>query len=173
MRKLRRLWMPVLLGALLMATVVGVTGARPDARPEPSPQLQNHMIDAHHCIPVGDTDPDFHLTALECNTGDCFFMCPIKPPHEGLISVRRLAFYAYDNNDGEVCISLWHTYPKTASIERRLAPQCTTNSAADPQEISYNLANFKVSQLQDLFVALTVNYNGQRFYGAKLRYEPL
>jgi hypothetical protein len=176
MKKVTRLWMPVLLGVLLTVTLVGVAGARPNARPEASPQLQDHMISPHHCIPdnVNTMDWDLNPTYLSCGTvGPCDFWCPVKPPHEGLIRVQRLAVYAYDNFVGTVCIWLGHVYPKTATEVDRLANQCTSDNASDPQVVSYNPANFKVSQLQDVYVRVQVGSVFQRLYGLKVKYEPL
>jgi hypothetical protein len=182
MKKLKMLWMPVLLGGLLMATLVGVAGARPNAGPEGSPALMNHMISAHRCSPAYAPTPNqyvFQFGYVECYGLTCGLVCPIKPPHEGLIRVQRLAMYAYDNDGGsgaeppEVCIWLTHTFPKTGGYVVVLRNQCTTDNAADPQVITYNPANFKVSQLQDLHVHVKMHSNGQKLYGFKLRYEPL
>jgi hypothetical protein len=174
MRNVKRLWMPLLLGALLIATLVGVAGARPNARPEASPQLVNWMISAHHCIPRDDTtDWDILPQYAECESAACTFYCPIKPPHEGVIRVQRLAMYVFDNTVGNICISLAQVYPKSATYVYRLSSACTGDSAADPWVLSYNPANFKVSVLQDIHVSVALPSNGQRLYGFKLKYEPL
>jgi hypothetical protein len=175
MKRMKRLCMPVLLGVLLMATLVGVAGARPNARPEASPQLQNYTISAHHCIPVSDTT-DFALgyEHVQCNSTVCALSCPIKPPTEkGMIRAQRLAMWAYDNAAGDVCIYLIHLYPKTSYYVFRLYNECSTDSANDPQVYAYNPANFKVSPTQDLHVSLEISGSGQKLYAFKLRYEPL
>jgi hypothetical protein len=174
MKKVKRLWMPLLLGALLMATLVGVAGARPNARPEASPQLVDHMFSAQHCIPLHSAAAWlFQQPYLRCPGASCGFVCPVKPPYEGLIRVQRLAVYVHDNGTGQVCIWLDHVYPKTGAYVSRINNQCTTDNAADPQVISYNPANFKVSQLQDLYIAATFSATTQKLYGFKLKYEPL
>jgi hypothetical protein len=174
MKEVKRLWMPLLLGVLLISTLVGVAGARPNARPEASPALVDYMFSAHHCIPREDTtDLKFWDRYVECESGTCDLVCPIKPPHEGLIRVQRLAMYAYDNTAGSVCITLRHLYPKTGTVVHRLLNQCTTDNAANPQTYAYNPANFKVSVLQDLYVWARVGSSGEQLYGFKLKYEPL
>jgi hypothetical protein len=177
MKKVKKLWMPLVLGVLLMAALVGVAGARPNARPEASPALQDHMISAHHCIPDNNFGVVAHMFFNEyatCTTGGCAYMCPIKP-EQGLIRAQRLALYVYDNGAGDVCIWLVHVYPKNGfnGYVQRLVHQCTTNSAADPQVYAYNPANFKVSELQDLYVWVQFTGITQRLYGLKLKYEPL
>jgi hypothetical protein len=174
MKKMKTLWMPLALGMLLMGALVGVAGARPNARPEASPALQNYMVSAHHCIADNDDrDYSFDHDALRCNTPNCDFACLIKPPHEGLIRVRRLGMYAYDDAAGDLCINLTQVYPRTGAYVFKVHNQCTGNSAADPEVYAFNPANFKVSVLQDLYVWVSFHGSTQRLYGFKLRYEPL
>ncbi len=176
MKSVKMLWIPVLLGTLLMATFAGVAGARPNARPEASPALVDYMFTAHHCIPsynLGTVRHDFLNDSLRCLTATCSFACPIKPPHEGLIRVQRIAMYAYDNGALDVCIDVRHVYPKTGLCITRLAWQCTANSANDPEVLAMNPANFKVSVLQDLYVWVKFNGTTQKLYGFKVKYEPL
>jgi hypothetical protein len=176
MKKVKKLWMPLLLGVLLMSTLVGVAGARPNARPEASPALVDYMFSAKHCNPPSDqTQWRSTATSIMCNNpaGSCGFNCPIKPPHQGVIRVQRLAMYAYDNSAGYVCIWLRHMYPKTATFVDRLTNQCTSDNAADPQTYAYNPANFKVSPLQDLIVWVSMANTFAELYGFKLKYEPL
>jgi hypothetical protein len=174
MKRMKTLWMPVLLGALLMATVVGVAGARPNARPEASPALVNHMFSAVFCGP-GEDGLDWSINPghLSCDTAPCRFICKTRPPHEGLIRVQRLALYVYDNAAGDVCLWLGHVYPTTGTYVFRLENQCTANNTADPQVVVYNPANFKVSLLQDVGVAVEFSGITQRLYGFKVKYEPL
>jgi hypothetical protein len=174
------LLLPLLLGALLTSTLVGVAGARPNARPEASPALKNHMISAHHCI-LTDNFANFATTAtsVTCLVAPpaCTFVCPIKPPHEGVVRVQRIAMYAFDNDGApppsSVCMFLEHVYPKTASNVTRVVNLCTANSPAMPQVVTANPANFKVSVLQDLYVAVTLGGPGLQLYGLKVKYEPL
>jgi hypothetical protein len=174
MKKVNMLWMLLLLGALMIGTLAGVAGAGPNARPEASPALVNHMISAHHCIPLRDTvDWEFDNDQLHCDTASCWFYCPLKPPHEGLIRVQRLAMYAFDNGPGDLCTQLVHMYPKAGISVKRLVAPCTTDNVADPQVGSYNPANFKVSVLQDIHAWVYFSGTTQKLYGFKLKYEPL
>jgi hypothetical protein len=175
MKKLKMLWMPVLLGALLMATLVGVASARPNARPEASPALVDYMFGPYNCISMWAQPVAYAEDSMGCGSGTCGFVCPMKPPHEGLIRVQRLAMYAYDN-DGTatgIAIVLFHQYPKTGTFATRLGPASTSDSPADPQVYAYNPANFKVSVLQDIYITVSIPSSGQKLYGFKLKYEPL
>jgi hypothetical protein len=173
---------PVLLGVLLIATLVGVAGARPNARPEASPALVDYMFSGFNCAHWNAAASTLgSATAyLSCTAGSCAFACPIKPPHEGLIRVQRLAMYAFDNDGAPapsaVGIILIHHYPKTGAVVARVGEPLgawTTDNVADPAVYSYNPPNFKVSTLQDIYVVASVASAGQKLYGFKLKYEPL
>jgi hypothetical protein len=158
------LLLPLLLGALLTSTLVGVAGARPNARPEASPNLQNYMFSTHHCTVVCDSYA-FRFThiGIQCDNPICEFICPIKPPHEGLIRVQRLA----------LCIWLWKVHPKDGSSVMVIGNWCSSDDPADPKAYPLNLPNFKVSVLQDISVWVYFSGITQRLYGFKVRYEPL
>lgn len=174
MKKVKMLWMPVLLGILLMATLVGVAGAKPSARPEASPQLQDWMTSPYHCIPLRDNvDWEYGQFGLDCMTATCYFYCPLKPPNDGLIRVQRLAMYARDNGAGQINVTLRQHYAKTGSTVNRLGVQSTTDSANDPEAYAYNPSNFKANELQDVYVYVEFTGTTQRLYGFKLKYEDL
>lgn len=157
-----------------MATLVGVAAARPTARPEGSPALLNHVISAHHCIPIdGDYDWAIVEDHLECPAPPCNFVCAINPPHQGVIRAQRLAMYAYDHAGGRVCTNLVQVYPRGGTWTSRLGVECTTNNAADPRVYAYNPANFLVQESTDLYVWVSVTGNLLKVYGFQLRYEPL
>jgi hypothetical protein len=170
MNKVKMLWMPLLLGALLISTLVGAAGARPEA----SPGFLDYGISAHHCIPVDDTDDwKFAQGYVECSSGYCNFVCPIKPPHQGTIRARRLSLYAYDPGGGRVCIGLVKVVPKAGTSVERLGVPCTDNSTTDPARYVYSPKNFKVLATDDLYVWVSFSGSLQKVYGFKLVYEAL
>ena len=174
MKEMKKWWMPLLLGALLMAILVGVAGARPNARPL-AVAWRNHTVSAHHCTPMhDDTDWAYGSEDLHCSSGgSCSFVCPIRPPHEGSVRIQRLTMYAYDNGTGEVCVSLREHRTTTGNVVLRLASSCTSDSANDPETYSYDHPNFTVSRKEDVYVFVRMNSPGQKLYGFKIRYVPL
>jgi len=173
MKKVKKSRIAVLVGALLMATVVGVVWARPDGRPRAAAWV-NHTVSAYHCIPLRDTvDWKYDPEGLRCDSGWCEFYCPIRPPHEGSVRIQRLIMYAYDNAGGQVCIMLREHQTTTGNSVVRLDTRCTTNSANDPETYMYDHDNFTVSRKEDVYVQVGIADTGQRVYGFKVRYVPL
>jgi hypothetical protein len=165
--------MPLLLGALLMAILVGVAGARPSAKPLAAAWM-NHTVSAHHCIPRWDyVNWAYDEDDLHCDTATCQFYCPIRPPHEGSVRIQRLVMYAFDNAGGPVCIVLREHRTTTGNAVNRLAWTCTDDSANDPETYSYDHRNFTVSRTEDVYVYVAMDSTGQKLYGFKIRYVPL
>jgi hypothetical protein len=123
MRKLKMLWMPVLLGVLLVVTLIGVANARPNARPLEQ-AWRVLTVPASTCISEQDTygwainGPSERLT---CKTTWCAFTCPVHFPAAGeqavgAVNVKRLTLYAHDDTTGGynfVSGELRKTYPPT------------------------------------------------------------
>ncbi len=174
MKKVKKWWMPLLLGALLMAILVGVVWARPNARPL-AVNWVNHTVSAYHCIPMRqNVDWAYGSEDLHCSSGgSCSFVCPIRPPHEGSVRIQRLVMYAYDNASGNVCIVLREHQTTTGNAVLRLDVACTSDSANNPETYTYDHDNFTVSRKEDLVVYVSMADAGQKLYGFKIRYVPL
>jgi hypothetical protein len=140
MKKIRTLWIPVLLGMLLMATLVGVASARPGARPQQQ-AWRVLTIPAAICAPDDDThDWSSSVAHLQCDVGSCSFHCAVDFPAAGeqavgAINVRRLTVYAYDNNAGAgrfVRVKLHKYYPPTTSWVEMATAVTGAASSANP-----------------------------------------
>ena len=173
MKKGKKWWMPLLSGGLLMAILVGVAGARPNARPLAANWV-NHTVSAYHCIPVSHNwNWWYNGFYLSCLSGTCNFYCPIRPPHEGSVRIQRLTMYAFDNGGGDVRIYLREHQTTTGSAVTRLSLSITSDSATHPETYSYDHPNFTVSRKEDLIVYVEMDSGGQKLYGFKIRYVPL
>jgi hypothetical protein len=139
MRKLKRLWAALLLGALLMATVVGVAVAKPSARP--LEQVWRVLtVPPAACTPVDYLD-SWYLPgdSLKSMSGAGSYVCAVSFPAAGeqavgAVSVKRVTMYAYDNGTGDASVTLRKTYPPTGG-QRPMAYANSTDSAADPQTV--------------------------------------
>jgi hypothetical protein len=180
MKKLRRLWMPILVGMLLLATVVGVVGARPGARP----LEQGWMVltvGSNGCS-IADDGYDYDLNwdgRLMCSVSNCYFSCPLNFPAAGqqavgAVSIKRLTMYAIDN-DGGTTISgyLNKLYPPTAGgVE--MAHASTFGSPNSPFIKAFmdtSIAGNPVYRTQ--FPAIWIVMNGSanmRVYGFHVHY---
>jgi hypothetical protein len=177
MRRINRLWIPVLLGVVLIATLVGAASARPNARPLAQP-WRVLAISSRDCIPTDDADDwEHHDRHLECGAATCAFVCPVVFPAAGeqavgAVNVKRLTVYIYDNAGGVAPnVYLDKTYPLNGSVTEMAKVQTTDASATDPQTIMDTsiVANpvYRV-QVPSLWVSLLAG--NIRFYGAFIHY---
>jgi hypothetical protein len=130
MPRIKRLWMPVLLGVILVAALVGAASAKPNARPQQQ-AWRVLTIPAATCDPDDDSnDWSASVANLQCDVGWCDFYCAVDFPAAGeqavgAINVRRVTMYAYDNNIGAgdyARVRLHKTYPPSAgAVEMAVA----------------------------------------------------
>jgi hypothetical protein len=176
MQKIKRLWMPVLLGGLLMGTVVGVAGARPDARP----LEQGWMvitIPPDHCYPDADgCNFDQEWGYVETDSGSCTFRCPVTFPAAGeqalgAVNVKRFTMYAYDSDGGaQACGELGSKYPPSIGAVS-MSVGCTVDSAADPQTVmDTTIDGNPVYRVQGPFLDFWIGAPGIRVYGFFIHY---
>jgi hypothetical protein len=175
MRKLKRLWAPLLLGVLLLATLVGVASATPNARP-----LQQAWrvltVPAGDCIPY-DADQDWTSSAtnVRCDTGSCTWHCVVHFPAAGeqavgAVNVKRVTMYVHDTGGGNVQFYLWNTYPPSGSGQV-MASGNTVASAADPQAVmDTSIAYNPVYRSQAPVIWLVILYPSIDVYGFYIHY---
>jgi hypothetical protein len=139
MRQMKRLWAPLLLGVLLMATLAGVASARPSARPLEQ-TWRVLTVPAGDCVP-NDSDDSWSAaaTSVRCDTGSCMWHCVVHFPAAGeqavgAVNVKRVTMYAKDNGTSSAGFYLWTTYPPNANGQI-MATGTTVNSTADPQVV--------------------------------------
>jgi hypothetical protein len=141
MKRIKALWLPLLLGVLLMATVVGVAGAKPDARPQQQ-GWRVLTVSPADCVSRDDLHAWWHSTTyLECweSGATCAHLCAVNFPAAGeqavgAVNVKRLTMFAYDNNGGsDIDANLYKLYPPTGGSVMMASVATTGTSAADPQ----------------------------------------
>jgi hypothetical protein len=138
MKSLKRLWMPVLLGVVLMSILVGVARARPNARPHQQ-AWRLLAVTPHACVPDEEsTNYNFWSDRLDCEGPPCRFYCAIDFPAAGeqavgAVQVKRVTMFAFDNTGGAM-VEVWlrKTYGPTGGFQT-MAYASTGDSAAIPQ----------------------------------------
>jgi hypothetical protein len=176
MKSTKRLWMPVVLGALLIATVVGVASARPDVRP----QEQAWMVLAvptSACDPETETTHFWHLGhVLRCTSGTCQFWCPVYFPAAGeqavgAVNVKRVTMYAFDNYPAQpLWLSLEKGHPPSAGV-LGLAYAPAPDVATDPQAVvDYTITNNPIYRVQAPHLGVYIGGPGPRVYGFFIHY---
>jgi hypothetical protein len=178
MRKLMRLWVPLLLGVLLMATLVGVATARPDTRPQ---QQAWRLL----TVPAADCGPSNSLVANWTNWGDymlcdvvfaCEFFCPVHFPAAGeqavgAVNVKRLTLYFKDQVAGDVVARLRKSYPPAGVQAEMAVAQSFGINLSDPASVmDTSIANNPVYRNQGPYVYINMNNVQHKVYGVYIHY---
>jgi len=170
MVRMKRLWVPVLVG-LLVAGVLGVGGGGAVAV-EPRLTTASIMIPAAAFIPTTDNwDYSTGGNYLAVSGGNSGFSAPVSFPVP-VVSIKKITLYAYDNtNLSAVCASPYRANP-AAATQVLQGIICTSGaSTLDPQvlittAISPRRVNTAIHGAQ-LWVDLGP---GTKFYGVKVTY---
>jgi hypothetical protein len=178
MRRVKTLCMPVLLGVLLLASLVGVASARPDARPQQQ-AWRVLTVPAAACLPASTSQSSLNNGwEVHCEAAMCYFMCPVNFPAAGeqavgAVHVKRFTMYAFDNDAGQG-IQAWliKSYPPTAN-RQWLAQFATADAqATNPQVLMDTTIEYNpVYRTQAPYVAIlmgTSDYVG--VYGFFVHY---
>lgn len=166
----RRLWVPLLAG-LLVAGMLGVAGGGA-AAVEPRATTASIMIPAAAFIPASD-DSDYinNGRVLFLGAGTATFTAPVSFPAP-VVSIKRITLYAYDNDAGQVCASLYRSRPLEAT-EDYAGGICTGNSAAEPQTVYTTAINPKQvnTTLHGPYLWVTLFDPTVRFFAVKVTYS--
>ena len=163
----RRLRVPLLV-ALLVAMLVGpgvVTAAEPRATGG------KVMIPAAAFSPTND-NWDYYNNGYALNTVSGYgeFTAPLVFPVP-VVKIKKIILYAYDNDAGQVCATVYRASPPTA-IELWLGQACTTDSTANPQVVSTTAISPRQVNTAVTGPYLWVTTNpGMQFYGVSVLYS--
>jgi hypothetical protein len=128
MKKVKKYWMVLLFGGLLMAILVGVAGARPNDRPMGA-LTRRITIPAGHFIPAHSNDTwnnEVHRLYSMTDGATDKFVAPVVFPTGQAVVVESITFWAYDNNAADnLCVYLYRTDP-TAANKVEMASACTS-----------------------------------------------
>ena len=108
-------WMPVLLGVLLMAILVGAAGARPNERAQAASGTRQLIIQGADFYPVDNTSAFWNHGDYLQSSLDQFsvtFTAPVQFPAPYYVTVEKVQLFAYDNNgSGAIRMTLYRTKP--------------------------------------------------------------
>jgi len=128
-------WMPVLLGVLLMAILVGVAGARPNERAQAASGTRQLIIQAADFYPINNTYAFFNngwMLWSNANMSNVYFTAPVQFPAPYYVTVEKVQLFAYDNNStGHIMMDLYRTKPSVGT-ETSMAYIDTGYAFADP-----------------------------------------
>jgi hypothetical protein len=179
MKGIKRLSIPVVLGVVLIAAVVGVASARPDARPQEQ-AWRVLTVPAQACIPRNENvDYDYYAEYLQCDTGTCNFVCPVEFPAAGeqavgAINVKRFTAYVLDDDGSgpaRVQAYLRKTYPMGGKAYLEMALVLSVDSPSDPQTIMDTaVGNNPIYRSQAPYAWFSIGGAGNRLYGFYVHY---
>ena len=179
MKLMKKLWIPLLLGLLLMATVVGLANARPNARP--LGQARRVLaVPTGACIPRRSSESWMHFAHyVQCDSGMCEFICAVNFPAAGeqavgAVNVKRLTMYAYDNNSGageDAKAWLHKAYAPTGGLATMANVTTSGTSAADPEVLTdTTINNNPVYRTQGPVLWLDIGGTSIKVYGFFVHY---
>jgi hypothetical protein len=176
MKRVKKYWMVVLLGGLLMATLVGVAGARPNDRPMAA-LSRRITIPAGHFIPHDDDDL-YENSGYKIESGTDasseYFVAPVVFPTGQAVVVESITLYAYDGHGSyDMCLTLYRTDP-TAGTQADMANVCSSDmSTTDPRSFTdSSIDNNPVKHGKGVYLWLDIEDDTvMRFYGARIEYH--
>jgi hypothetical protein len=176
MKRVKNWWLPMLLGAVLMATLVSVAGARPADRPMAAIS-RRITIPAGHFIPA-----DHNVTwynggfTLQSDSDKSleWFSAPVVFPTGQSVVVESVTLYAYDNNSlYDLCLWLYRTDP-TAGNEVEMAEACSTGwMITNPRHFTdSSIANNPVKHGKGVYLYLNIEDDTDlKVYGVRIQYH--
>ena len=117
MKEVKKSWMAVVMGVILVGTLVGVVWARPNDRPEAQDITRKVTLTGADFVPVDDTD-DWYIDGPDvfCESGNCVFSAPVVFPCLPSVTVERIKLHVWDNNfGGNASAQLYRAHPPTAT----------------------------------------------------------
>jgi hypothetical protein len=99
MTKLKKTWMALAVGALLLCTLAGVVWARPHERPQAQDITRKVTLTGGDFVRAKEGDKGFNDgTYLRCDIGECYFVAPVVFPCLPSVTVERIKLHVRDNN---------------------------------------------------------------------------
>ena len=138
MKSGKKWWMPVLLGVLLMAILVGVAGARPNERAQAASGTRQLIIQAADFYPTDNTSAFYNngdAVTSQVNGSGINLVAPVQFPAPYYVTVEKVQLFAYDNNTtGQIKMWLYRTKPSVAT-ETDMAYIDTGYAFTDPSGV--------------------------------------
>jgi hypothetical protein len=177
MKEVKKYWMVVLLGAVLVAAFVGPAGARPDQSPEAGALTRRITVPAGHFFPQTDgtnwTNNGANLHSDVSGSPVCF-TAPVVFPTGQSVVVESITLYALDDNGADdMYLRLYKTDP-TGGDELEMAHVSTSGSSStDPRHFTDGtIENNPVKHGRGVYLWLCLEDNYELyFYGVRIEYH--
>ncbi len=143
MKETRKMWMPMALGVLLVAVLVGVAGAVPNELPEASPGAKLTIPAAHFNPIAPGCDYENAGNYVTLNYGTCIFHAPLFFLPRSVYRINSITIYAEDNNaNKDLCVKLFRVNPAAApEVNEEMATLCTTGQVTGIRTLTTTAIN--------------------------------
>jgi hypothetical protein len=176
MTSLKNWWMVVLLGAVLMATLVGVAAARPNDRPAAA-VTRRITVPAAFFNPWADGADWFndggYIESSKNESGQWFFAPVVFPTGQSVV-VESITLYAYDYNPTwDILVYLMKTDPTAGDENVMTSARTNSSSTADPRSFTSGLMySNPVKHGSGVYLVLeTEDDTNLRAYGVRIQYH--
>ena len=172
MGKVKRSWMAMVMGALLLGALVGVVWARPHDRPETQDITRKVTLTGADFIP-SDESADWSNSGdyAYCNIGSCIYTAPVVFPCLPSVTVERIKLHVCDTNGGAAATaSLRRTYPPTGA-DVLLGSATSTGCTPDPETITSSPINQVVWPSQRAYIWLDIGDKYIKVHGVTVEYH--
>ena len=169
---MKKAWIALVLGALLIGTMVGVVWARPSQSPQAADITRKITIPGGFFSPTED-GYDWYNTGnhVRVDSGTGSFIAPVVFPCLPSVTVERVILYADDQNGGaDATAILTRTKPSTGQLVM-LGPVSSTGSAVGIRTFTSANINKVVWPAQGIHVRLFINGTNMLVYGVTVEYH--
>lgn len=173
MTKIKRSWMAVVMGVVLVATLVGVVWARPHDTPQAQDITRKITIPGAFFHPFEDGIA-WHNDGryIRLSSGQGVFTAPVIFPCLPSVTVERLIVYAEDTNgSGNVCASLYRTRPQHGD-EKKMGEACSSGTTSGVQPFTdSNISPNVVWPSHGAYVWLDIDGTGIYVHAVRVEYH--
>jgi hypothetical protein len=171
---MKKLWIVLLLGALLVVALTGEVQARPDNEPQ---AWLTTTVPAGSFHPIED-GVDWHNNGyyIQLDSGgvECFTAPVTFPERSGTVKVKTLTLWVYDNNGtGNANVGLYRTKPFKAAEDQMGYVTSAGSSTVDPRTFQDTTIEYNpVKTEHGAYLWLCIGGTDIDVYGVKIRYTP-
>jgi len=175
MTRVRKPWMAVLIGALLVGTLVGVVWARPHDRPQAQDTTRKVVVGGGDFLPMNETT-DYTTTGgwVRCDGATCYFAAPVVFPCLSAVTVERIKLHVYDPDAGGYAAAQMRRLNPNNGTTRTIGhvDSLTVDPTAKPETVTSPDINKVVWPSQKGFVWLFIGMApNTRVYGITVEYH--
>ncbi len=174
MRRVSKLWIAAVAGALMLGTMVGVVWARPGEKPLAAGATRKVTLAAADFATFSSSSSYYNYGCMvTCNSGSCNFVAPVVFPCLGSVTVDRIKLHVYDENPSwDASAGLYRLAPASAKLVWLGGAVSSGSSSAVPRTFTSARINKRVTPTQRAYVSLTIlDSTNIDVYGVTIEYH--